>query len=270
MSEHDQHLRAVSRETKLEVLRHDVSRLERKTDTKASQSALPFGIDAIDRHLPGGGLRLGGLHEVADAGPGLDHATAAVLMVAGILARLPGPVLWVTEQRDLFAPAFAQVGLDPNRVLHVEAGRDAARSVLVAMEEGLRHAGFAGIVGEVRWLDATASRRLQLAAETSGVTAFVLRRSRKADDPALMAPIAALTRWRIARQPAGPPLPHAPQVRGLAPAMWRIGLIRCRGAEPATWSVEACDATGHLRLAADVADRSVAKSHRRSAERRSA
>ncbi|WP_284947393.1 ImuA family protein [Acidisoma cladoniae] len=239
--------------------------MERKSDAKAAIAVLPFEIDAIDRHLPGGGLRLGGLHDVADAGPGLEHGTAAVLMVAGILARLPGPVLWVTEQRDLFAPALAHVGLDPNRVLHVEAGRDAARSVLVAMEEGLRHPGFAGIVGEVRRLDSTASRRLQLAAETSGVTVFTLRRSRTPDDPALMTPIAALTRWRIARQSAGPPLPHAPQVRGLAPAVWRIDLIRCRGAEPATWSVEACDATGHLRLAADVAHRSVAKGHRRRA-----
>ncbi len=32
---------------------------------------LPFGIKAIDEHLPEGGLALGALHEVADGGNGV-------------------------------------------------------------------------------------------------------------------------------------------------------------------------------------------------------
>jgi protein ImuA len=238
----------------LDDLRRTLAALERRGATKAPGARLPFGIDAIDQHLPEGGLRLGGLHELADTGPALEHATAAGLMVAGILARLAGPVLWVAERADLFAPALAQAGLAPDRVLFVNA----QRGVPLAMEEGLRHGGFAGIVGEVRRLDATASRRLQLAAESAGVTAFALRRSRQTRDPALAAPIAAVTRWRIARLPSVPPVPQAPWVRGLAPALWRLDLIRCRGADPASWTVEACDATGRLRLAADVADRPMA------------
>jgi protein ImuA len=235
-------------------LRQKLSALERRGRAKAEAGVLPFGLDAIDQHLPAGGLRLGGLHELADTGPATEHATAAGLMVAGILARLDGPVLWAAERADLFAPALAQVGLAPDRVLRV----DASRAVLPVMEEGLRHGGFAGIVGEMRRLDATAARRLQLAAESAGVTAFALRRSRRANDPALAAPIAAVTRWRIARLPSGPPVPHAPWVRGLAPALWRLDLIRCRGAEPASWTVEACDAQGRLRLAAELADRPLA------------
>ncbi len=247
-------IQMIQRIQQLTTLRQTLSALERRGVAKAPVARLPFGIDAIDRHLPEGGLRLGALHELADTGPAMEHATAAGLMVAGILARLDGPVLWAAERADLFAPALAQAGLAPDRVLFV----DAPRAVLLAMEEGLRHGGFAGIVGEVRRLDATASRRLQLAAESAGVTAFALRRSRNTRDPALMAPIAAVTRWRIARLPSGPPVPQAPWVRGLAPALWRLDLIRCRGADPASWTVEACDATGRLRLAADVADRPVA------------
>ena len=45
----------------------------------------------------------------------------------------------------------------------------------------LRVAGIAGVVGEVSKLSTTASKRLQLAAEGSGVTAFILRRAAKAD-----------------------------------------------------------------------------------------
>jgi protein ImuA len=244
----------IQRIQNLTELRQKLSTLERRGATKAEAGVLPFGLDAIDQHLPGGGLRLGGLHELADTGPATEHATAAGLMVAGILARLDGPVLWAAERADLFAPALAQAGLAPDRVLRV----DASRAVLPVMEEGLRHGGFAGIVGEMRRLDATAARRLQLAAESAGVTAFALRRSRRASDPALAAPIAAVTRWRIARLPSGPPVPYAPWVRGLAPALWRLELIRCRGAEPASWIVEACDATGRLRLAAELADRPLA------------
>lgn len=238
----------------LNALRQRIAPLERLCHPKAGNRVLPFGLEAIDHHLPGCGLALGGLHEVADTGPGIEHASAAGLMVAGILARIQGPVLWATESHDLFVPALAQVGLHPDRVVHVAA----RKAVLLVMEEGLRHGSFAGIVGEVWRLEATAARRLQLAAESTGVAAFVLRRSRKPQDPTLAAPIPAITRWRITRLPSAPPLPKTPWVPGLAPALWRLDLIRCRGGAPASWIVEACDATGHLHLPAALADRPLA------------
>jgi protein ImuA len=42
-------------------------------------------------------------------------------------------------------------------------------------------------------------------------------------------------------------------------------LLRCRGGEPASWIVEACDAQGRLRLAAGVAGRKAPASSRRAA-----
>jgi protein ImuA len=216
---------------------------------------LRFALPALDAHLPEGGLLAGALHEIAGIGPETEHATVAALFAAGVLARHRGPVLWVLPRDDLFAPALAGVGLHPDRLILVEAGKQ----VLAVMEEGLRHRGLAGVVGELEGrLGLTASRRLQLAAETAGVTAFVLRRARRHDDPALAAPNAAVTRWRIAALPSPPPLPHAPEVRGVGRAHWRLMLLRCRGGEPATWTVRACDATGHLALAAELPDRSVA------------
>jgi protein ImuA len=50
--------------------------------------------------------------------------------------------------------------------------------VLPVMEEGVRCPGLAGVVGEIGPLSLTASRRLQHAAEASGVVALVLRRWR--------------------------------------------------------------------------------------------
>jgi protein ImuA len=136
------------------------------------------------------------------------------------------------------------------------------------MEEGLRHRGLAGVVGEVSGrLTLTTSRRLQLAAETSGVIAIALRRSQSFDDPALAEPTAALTRWRIAALPSVPPVSHAPDTPGLSPARWRLDLTRCRGGEPHFWIVEACDSTGPLALVSDSADRQAAPEPRRLAGR---
>ena len=234
----------------LDTLRARIARLERRPVPHGA-NMLRFGVPAIDQHLPGGGLLPGALHEVAGNGTDMEQGAAAALFLAGLLARRQGPVLWAAMRADLFAPALHAAGLHPDRVVFAEAGQDA----LLVMEEALRHPGLAGVVGEVGKMGLTASRRLQLAAEASGVTAFALRRFRQASDPALAEPNAAVTRWRVATLPSPPPLPHAPEVPGLARARWQLDLVRCRGGVPATWTVEACDAQGRLTLAADLPHR---------------
>jgi protein ImuA len=175
-----------------------------------------------------------------------------VLFVAGVLARIDGPVLWCLRRRDLFAPALAGAGLHPDRVIYAEGGDE--RTVLLCLEEGVRHAGLAGAVGEVARLSMTASRRLQLAAEASGAIAFVIRRwSRAGEAGAFAQPTATTTRWRITAVPSAP-LP----VPGIGRARWRLELVRARGGDSAVWEVEACDAQGRLALSADLADRSAA------------
>ena len=239
-----------SRAALLRELRDRVARIERGGALGGPPSCVPLGIPRIDRVLPGGGLVLGALHEAAGVGPDVEHGAAAALFIAGVLARMQGPVLWVTERPDLFAPGIAGVGLHPDRVVFADAGKD----VLLAMEEGLRHLGLAAVVGEVLGrLPLVASRRLQLASEQTGILAFALRRSRSFDDPALSAPTAAMTRWRVAALPSPPALPHAPETPGLGRARWRLELTRCRGGEAGAWMVEACDAAGCLALVEDVA-----------------
>src|SRR5258706_11355871 len=127
------------------------------------RAVLPFGIKAIDEHLPEGGLALGALHEVAGGGNDAVDGAAAALFAAGIAARTRGRVLWCVAHQDLFAPALAQAGLAPDRVIYVEAGDE--KPVLACFEEVLRHPKFGAVVAEVAHLSMTASRRLQLAAE---------------------------------------------------------------------------------------------------------
>ena len=183
----------------LNALRAEIAAVERSRS--CSRGSLPFGVDALDAQLPTGGLRLGALHEVAGGGVGAVHGAAAVLFVGGVLARMEGPVLWCLRQRDLFAPALAGIGLHPERVIYAEVGDE--KGVLSVLEDGLRHGGLAAVVGEVAGLAMTASRRLQLAAEEGGVTAFAVRRWRTPSAAADYGqPTASLTRWRVSALPA--------------------------------------------------------------------
>jgi protein ImuA len=238
-------------------LRRTLERME--THGRVEAAVLPFGVPELDQHLPGGGLALGHLHEVIEGGPASEYAGMAALFAAGILARTSGPVLWCLRGRDLFAPALARIGLHPDRVIYCGTWND--RDVLPAMEEGLRCKGLAGIVGEVTRLSLTASRRLQLCAGESGVTALVIRRWRNSTERAFAEePTAAATRWRISPSP-----PPPAGFEGLQRQHWQVELLRVRGGDPHLWILEACDAKGHLALSAAMAERPAAAEGQRRA-----
>ena len=219
---------------------------------KPGAGVLPFGLGSLDEAMPEGGLALGALHEVAAGAQGLAHEAAAMLFVAGIVARLDGSVLWALRTPDLFAPGLAGIGLHPDRVIYAEAGTETGdRTVLLVMEEGLRHGGLAAVVGEISRLSLTASRRLQLAAEKSGTLALALRRHVDREPVGRNQPNAAGSCWRIAALPSAP-LP----VPGLGRPRWQVELLRCRGGQPASWELESCDAQGRLAVPSILADRS--------------
>ncbi|WP_247882836.1 ImuA family protein [Azospirillum sp. TSA2s] len=204
---------------------------------------LPFGIDAVDGHLPDGGLLLGCLHGVAAEDPGAGTGFAAALLAR--LATPRTPALWILRGRDLYAPGLAAYGLTPDRLVAVRAVRPV--DALWAMEEALRCSALSAVLGELEGLDLTASRRLQLAAESSGVTGFLLDlsaglgasggRNRRTEGLS-----AAVTRWRLdaapsldgeedaAPRPAGGP-------PGLGKPRWSVALERCRGGRSGHWTL---------------------------------
>jgi protein ImuA len=245
-----------ARAEQLAALREQVRALE-SAGAGEGRECLPFGLEAIDSRLAGGGLAVAGLHEASGdrAGPG-DEA-AATLFLASVAARRPGTVLWALARRDLFAPGLAGAGLSPGRILYAECGRD--EDVLAVMEEGLRDGGLAAVVGEVGRAAMPATRRLQLAAEEGGTLALMLRRWRRSGEEPLGMPSAAVTRWRLACAPSSP-LP----VPGIGRPRWRLALARQRGGEPFDLLVESPDAEGRLALPA-VFEHRPGESERRAA-----
>ncbi|MGI4945947.1 MAG: hypothetical protein ACRYHQ_36215, partial [Janthinobacterium lividum] len=93
---------------RISTLRAEIAALERGTARHRVAASLPFDLDAIDGHLPGGGLMLGAVHEVAGAGPEVEYGAAPATFAAGLLARRPGPVLWILGKHDLFSEGLAQ------------------------------------------------------------------------------------------------------------------------------------------------------------------
>lgn len=232
---------------------------------------MSLGVPAIDAHLPDGGLRLAGLHEIAGAREEWDDAVVAgfCLALLGRLTAVRGkggePVLWAARRADLYGPGVAGLmgprAVHPGRLILVRARRDA--EVLWALEEGLRAPatrsagiGLGAVVGEVGEPDGTAMRRLQLAAETAGRPCFLLRRRLYAGRASTSA--VALTRWRVGALPSTT-IDPATGLTGLpGRPRWRVELLRCRGAAPGSFTVEWDDAAGDFALAAPVRDRPVA------------
>src|SRR3546814_20524866 len=126
----------------LTTLRARIARIEGAE--RRSSVTLPFGLDAIDRRLPGGGLALGALHEVAGGAQGATEAAAAAFFAAGIPPRVTGKVLWCITQSDLIAPALALAGLDPARV-HPDQPHN-AHSPHRRFEEETTHCSLAGVI----------------------------------------------------------------------------------------------------------------------------
>jgi protein ImuA len=125
-----------------------------------------------------------------------------------------GTVLWCRRGGELYGPGLSALGLPPERLIVVRAGRE--RDLLWAMEEGLRSGALAAVVGEPAAASTVVLRRLQLAAEAGGTAAVLLRPS-----GVKWAPGPALTHWRIGAAPSLGLWPGRPR--------WRVELVRCRG-----------------------------------------
>jgi len=252
---------SIQPEPALTELREQVRRLERAHSTqRAGQAAMPLGLPAIDALLPDGGLLAGALHEIeAGASPSgrvASHDGAALGFTAFLMGRFApkqsgGTVLWCRQPSGVFdalpyAPALS-AWFDPARLLMVTARRE--EDLFWAMEEGLRCPGIAAVLGETRAADPTAGRRLSLAAEKSGVPAFLLH-----PQPGPTQSVCA-TRWRIASAPS----PSTPGLSDLGGPRWKVELRRNRfgtpsAAEMPSWLVEWNDETHSLSVVPQAFD----------------
>jgi protein ImuA len=224
---------------------------------------LPFGAEAVDACLPGGGLPLGRWHEVGGAGVEAETSAAPALFAALAAAPLArqGETVWVLRRDDLWAPGLMGLGFPMERLIQVCA-RDEAEALAV-MEDALATVGVSAVVGEVEAVDLTAGRRLQLACERRGTTGFVIARRPFGGRAAKQATgSAAATRWRVSSTPSEPAMGEF----GLGAPRLHVELERSRGGRTGAWLLEAAgaysweagDVAHPLRLVADLGGRELA------------
>ena len=220
------------------------------------QSPLPFGLEAIDSHLPDGGLARGALHEVVPATE--DAVACAFGFIAAILTRLARarPLLLIIPRHRL-RPYRSHgrlnghgldtaLGLDPARLILVETAQ--RKETLWAMEEALRSQAPTAVMAAIDTLDLKSSQRLHLAATDAGLPLFLIRPA-----PTLDASAAA-TRWRIGTAQAA-----RDRFGLIARPRWHLQLERCRNGRPGEWVVEYDHVAHRFSLAAALADCSRAR-----------
>jgi protein ImuA len=164
------------------------------------------------------------------------------------------PLLWVQDRMAILESGRVHPpGLPLQDLIHV-AVRD-ARDALWAMEEGVRCSALSCVIGEIwgdpRVLDFTATRRLAVASERSGVPCWLVRLGGTANLSG------ARMRWRLASAPSllnelDPRAPGAPA--------WDSELFRARGMPPGRWNL--AHDSGAFHLVAASGDRALGENER--------
>jgi protein ImuA len=189
------------------------------------------GLGPVEAAFPNGVFPLGTVHELVCGNT--EQATACggfVTSLLSILMQNGGACIWIGLSGNLFPMALKAFGVEPDRVIFIHLSKD--KEVLWVMEEALKCAGLAAVIGELRELDFKQSRRLQLAVEQSQVTGFILR-----NQSDKMGSTACAARWQIKPLP-GEPVDGLP---GLGFPRWQVELLRVRNGQPGNWVVEWSD-----------------------------
>ncbi len=201
----------------VETLRRRLQGLEETSRRLARIVSVGEGVDSW---LPQGGLPAGCIHEVK--GTNLANAVALASILSARVAGEEGKIFFLSPDRSLHALGLLPYGVHLPQLLHLSIRRPP--DLAWALMETLRCSQVSAVIALVHGLDLTESRRLQLAAESFGVTAFLV-------GDATSAPIASpITRWRIS------PAPRAVEQNWDEPA-WLLELLYCRSGRPGRWRV---------------------------------
>ena len=193
------------------------------TDTKIN-----IGFKPIEECFPNATFPTGSMHEFLSASE--EDVAATNGFVGGLLSRLMqqgGVCVWISASRTLFPPALKTFGIEPDQIIFIDLKKE--KDVLWAMEEALKCDRLTAVLGELKEISFTESRRFQLAVEQSRVTGFLLRHQ-----PRNLNTVACVSRWRITLLQSeltdGMPSVGYPR--------WNVELLKVRNGTPGSWKVE--------------------------------
>jgi protein ImuA len=196
---------------------------------KPTQGSLPLNLrlgpiaSAFHHHS----FPVGSVHEFIAYGAENNAATGGFMSaLLSALMREEGVALWISTARTIFPPALHAFGIDPHKVIFIDLRRE--KDIIWAVEEALKCTELSAVVGELKDLSFTASRRLQLAVENSQTTGLLLR-----NNPRSINITSSVTRWQITSLP-GLIMDELP---GVGFPCWKVDLQKVRNGKPGTWDI---------------------------------
>lgn len=196
--------------------------------TLSKKGGNDIGLGPIKQAFPNAVFPLGAVHEFLSSTT--EDATATTGFVSGIISSLMkkgGAAIWIGAYRTIFPPALKAFGIAPDKIIFIELKKE--KEMLWAMEEALKCEGLAAVIGEIKELSFTDSRRLQLAVEQSQVTGFVLR-----NNPRHVNTTGCVTRWTITSIASA----LTNDMPGVGFPRWNVNLLKVRNGKPGQWQVE--------------------------------
>nr|WP_295928723.1 Error-prone repair protein ImuA [uncultured Dyadobacter sp.] len=194
----------------------------------AGARKVDFGLGIMNNAFPNQTFPTAAVHEFISTNP--ENAAASTGFMAGLLGKLMGEqgiCLWIGIKPFIFPAALKIFGIEPHRVIFIDLAKE--QDVIWAMEEALKCESLAAVVGELRDITFTESRRLQLAVEQSRVTGFLHR-----NKPRSIHSLTCVSRWRIASAASK----LDPGMPGVGHPRWHVQLEKIRNGEPGEWEVE--------------------------------
>lgn len=185
------------------------------------------GLSLFAAAFPGNTFPTGAIHEFISYEAVNSAATNGfIAAVTGKLRNEGGLCVWVSAGASLFASALKHYGMEPDRVVFITASR--AKDALWIIEEALKCEALTAVIGEVKELSFTDSRRLQLAVERSRVTGFIHRYCPRSENA-----VACTTRWKISSLPSV----TEDGLPGVGHSHWEVQLVKVRNGLPHAWQV---------------------------------
>jgi protein ImuA len=184
-------------------------------------------LTPFDQAFPGHVFPIGTIHEFISNEPADAACTSGfITALTGKLMRSGGLCFWIANERKIFPSGLKHFGLEPDRVIFINAAKQ--KDLLWIVEEALKCEALTAVVGEIKELGFTESRRLQLAVERSGVTGFIHRYRPRAENT-----VACTTRWKVTSLASDSPngLP------GIGYSCWDIQLLKVKNGKPNYWKV---------------------------------
>jgi protein ImuA len=186
-----------------------------------------IGLRPMELAFPNATFPVGCTHEFLTAPANVAPTNGFVAVLMSKIMHQGGAAIWISASRTLFPAALTRFGIDADKIIFIDLKKE--KDVLYTIEEALKCRQLTTVIGEISQISFKESRRLQLAAEQSRVTGFLLRR-----EPNVLNTIACVSRWRITSLPAelndGMP--------GVGFPRWKVELLKIRNGQPGSWKVE--------------------------------